>query len=310
MSSSTGVKPGFAAQGFSWENYIRYRPAYPASFWSRIYKYHESHNGKFDVAHDVGAGAGIASQDLAKRFEKVIVSDPNDNYVNIASERLVSQFGHSAAKFNFLQEGGEKSSVGSARVDLIVVCEAIHWMNFEAVMVEFARQIKPGGSLAISHYGRPIMIDNPAAQSAWDKLFDIWTDRNLNRDELHNQCLRKSISGLDTVPFSPEHWEEGVQRIWINSRGDSDSFQMSVRHAKPFASKVGDGDVKSLIEDDEDWIEQRNVQWLKGMFASFIPSIPEEELQDLWDEMDIAVGKGKDVKVGWPVVQLLATKRR
>ncbi|KAK0121171.1 hypothetical protein ONS96_011352 [Cadophora gregata f. sp. sojae] len=309
MTSSSEPKPGFSSPDFSWDIYIKYRPAYPRSFWDRIYNYHDSHSGQYGVAHDVGSGAGIASHDLARKFRHVIVSDPNDNYTNIASERLISQYGHPKEKFTFLQEKGEKSSVKNATVDLLVVCEAIHWMDVDLAMEEFARQLKPGGTLAISHYGRPIMIDNPRAQSIWDRIFDIWVERNFYRDEVHTRTVKNGDTGLDVVQFSPEHWKEGVKRIWINTGGQEDAFSMSVRHTDPFPSRVGAGEVKVWIENDGDWMDEGDLQWLKGLFATFIPAIPEEKINDLWDEMDDAVGKGNKIRFTWPVVQLLATKR-
>ncbi|KAH6714066.1 S-adenosyl-L-methionine-dependent methyltransferase [Leptodontidium sp. MPI-SDFR-AT-0119] len=303
-------KPGFSAPSSSWDEYIRYRPAYPPSFWNRIYNYHSSHLGQFGVAHDVGAGAGIASQDLARNFEKVIVSDPNDNYTTIASVRLITQSGYPKEKFTFMQERGEESSVESATVDLLVVCEAIHWMEIDVVMKEFARQVKPGGTLAISHYGRPVMVDNVAAQGVWDRMFDVWGERNFYRDEVHTRTIRNGVTGLDVIPFSMDHWEEGVRRVWINTRGKDDAFSMSVKHTDPFPSRVGEGDVREWIEDDGDWVDEKDVQWLKGLFASFIPTIPEDEIKELWDEMEDVVGKGKKVRFAWPIVQLIARRRQ
>jgi 2-polyprenyl-3-methyl-5-hydroxy-6-metoxy-1,4-benzoquinol methylase len=90
-SQADDEKPGFSAPGFNWSDYIRYRPVYPTSHYERIYEHHRLHSGSWKTAHDVGAGAGIASQELAKKFERVIVSDPNDGYVNIASPRLINE---------------------------------------------------------------------------------------------------------------------------------------------------------------------------------------------------------------------------
>lgn len=127
MSSKISEKPGFsAAAGFSWNEYIKFRPIYPIAFWERIYNYHSQHGGSFGVSHDVGAGAGIAAQDLVTRFQKVIVSDPNDGYTDIAAGRLLNELGLNKEKFTFLKESGEESSVESGTVDLLVCCEAIH----------------------------------------------------------------------------------------------------------------------------------------------------------------------------------------
>ena len=102
-------------------------------------------------------------------------------------------------------------------------------------------------------------------------------------------------------------WKYGLT-IWVWT-GKDDAFSMSVKHTDPFPSRVGKEDVKEWLEDDADWLDEKYVQWLKGLFASFIPAIPEGEIRELWDEMEDAVGKGKRVKFTWPVVQLLATRR-
>jgi trans-aconitate 3-methyltransferase len=154
MTTSTEEKPGFSAPGFSWTEYIKYRSLYPPSFFERIYDYHTAHSNTWETAHDVGAGAGIASQNLATRFETVILSDPNDDYVDIAVTRLTTEFGFPQSKFKLLQEGAEKSSLGDGEVDLVICCEAIHWTDILRSMGEFARQLKKGGTFAISVYGR------------------------------------------------------------------------------------------------------------------------------------------------------------
>lgn len=61
---------------FSWAKYLQHRPTYPTSFWSDLYDHHKNArpDNQFNVAHDVGAGAGVMSEILAERFEKVIVS--------------------------------------------------------------------------------------------------------------------------------------------------------------------------------------------------------------------------------------------
>jgi trans-aconitate 3-methyltransferase len=303
-------KPGFSAPGFSWTEYIKYRPLYPPSFFKRIYDYHNSHSNTWKTAHDVGAGAGIASQDLATKFETVILSDPNDDYVNIASERLTKEFGFPASKFKFLKEGAENSSLEAASVDLVICCEAIHWTDIPRAMEEFARQLKKRGTVAISVYGAPHIPGNPAAQAAWDKIFDLKTEQLLQMGGFLERAVRQGTSDLDTVPFPEKDWERGANRIVINTGGRSQAQRFNMKEVKKVESKVGKGDVKEVVEIDKDWVHEKDINWLKGMFASFLPSIPEHEIQDLWSELEGAVGgQEKKVVVAWTVVQLLATKR-
>lgn len=46
----------FTISESNWNEYLRYRPKYPDSMWESWFRYHEAHGGKFDAAHDVGAG--------------------------------------------------------------------------------------------------------------------------------------------------------------------------------------------------------------------------------------------------------------
>lgn len=40
----------------AWASYKKYRPEYPQSMFDLWFDYHRQHGGKFDAAHDVGAG--------------------------------------------------------------------------------------------------------------------------------------------------------------------------------------------------------------------------------------------------------------
>jgi ubiquinone/menaquinone biosynthesis C-methylase UbiE len=286
-SHANDEKPGFSAPGFSWTEYIKYRPLYPQSFYQRIYDYHTQNSNTWETAHDVGAGAGIASQELATKFQTVIVSDPNDGYANIAAERLIKEFRFPEKKFKFLQEGAEKASVEDASVDLLVICQAIHWTDIPRAMEEFARQLKKGGMVAISAYGSPRIPGNPAAQAAWDKIFEIKTERLVKSGGVLERAIRQGSSGLDTVPFPIKDWEKGAKRIVANS---GVPLSLNVRSGGKAESRVGVDDVREFVETDEDWIYEKDVGWLKGMFASFLPSIQEHEIQDLWTELENAVG--------------------
>lgn len=71
-----------------WARYILGRPKVPDAFFERIFAYHESHSGSFNVVHDAGAGPAIHSARLAKRFAHVLVSDPVIMHIGEATKRL------------------------------------------------------------------------------------------------------------------------------------------------------------------------------------------------------------------------------
>jgi hypothetical protein len=218
--------------------------------------------------------------------------------------------GYPKSKFTFLQEPAEESSVGDAELDLLIIFEAMHWTDIPQAMKSFARQLKKEGTVAISYYARPQILHNLAAQAAWDKIFDIWVEKLNTIGGVVERAMREANSGFDNVPFPLEDWEAGARRIVINTGGKMEPLSMSVKNAKEAPNRVSETDVREFVERDEDWVDKKNVKWLKGLFASFLPSIPEEDISDLWKELeDAAGGIEEEVEIAWPVVLLLATKR-
>ncbi|KUJ10976.1 S-adenosyl-L-methionine-dependent methyltransferase [Mollisia scopiformis] len=309
MSSKPSEKPGFAAPNFSWADYIKHRPIYPSSYYDRIYRYHSEHSNTWDVAHDVGTGPGIIAQELANKFTHVVVSDPNDTYVDIACDRLTNEFGFPKSKFTFLQESAEKSSVEDGTVDLLIIAQAMHWADVEKAMKSFARQVKSGGTLAISFYGRAQLSNNPKAQAALDKVYDVWTDKLIEGGGFAARAMRATDSAFDIVPFSTEDWEPGVKRTLINTGGKKEPMAMSVKNKASYESKVGKDDVFEA-EKDDNWTEVRDLKWLKEFFVTLLYNIPEEQVKRFWDEVEEAIG-GLDIPVDifYPAVQLLATRK-
>jgi hypothetical protein len=121
---------GFYSDDFDWDEYIRYRPQYPRSFYTRLYDYHSTAKlgNVFQTAHDVETGPGLVAQTLAEEFAHVIASDPNVEYLNTAEYRLNNAQNFSNARFSFHAEKAEKSSVADRSVDCITILEleAIH----------------------------------------------------------------------------------------------------------------------------------------------------------------------------------------
>ncbi|EPE26583.1 S-adenosyl-L-methionine-dependent methyltransferase [Glarea lozoyensis ATCC 20868] len=297
-------QPAFAAPGFCWSDYIVHRPVYPSSFWERIFTYHAQSSNSWGTAHDVGAGAGIAAQELAKRFNHIIVSDPNEGYVGIASERL-GQFGFCKSKFAFLQEGAEESSVPSHQVDLLTICEAFHWTDVSKAMDSYARQLKPGGTLSINFYGMPQLINNESAQRVWGEMIEIWAQKLHNAGGILSRGVEHMSAGLDSVPIPDQDFEAGSKRITV----DTGCKMKTLNSALSMAPKqVGQGEVMELIEDDKEWRSMRDVQWLKGFFATLLPRVGEEEIQDLWSALE-SFADGQNVEISWPLEQILSTKR-
>ncbi|ODA83433.1 hypothetical protein RJ55_01947 [Drechmeria coniospora] len=285
VSGAAVAEFGFSAsQGVHWDEYISFRPVYPPSFFGRIYDYHSTKaRAAWSTAHDVGAGCGIVSAQLASRFERVVVSDPNDGYVAVARKMLVDELGLPEAKLTFLQESAEASSLTSGTVDLITA------------------QLKPGGTLVLTHYNVPRIADNEAAQRIWTAIWAIHSTKA--RGALFDRAFRLCNNGLEGIEFPESEWTS-VRRTYINAHGTLDSFKLNDRTGE---SRVKAGEEKVWEDGDEGWCHRRGIDWLRGYLGTWVPRIPESELQPLWHEMALVL-KGERVRIEYPVVMIFATR--
>ncbi|KAI1746911.1 S-adenosyl-L-methionine-dependent methyltransferase [Xylaria castorea] len=290
--------------GVDWSKYILYRPVYTESFFRRIYEYHaQKPEASWSTAHDVGAGHGIVASTLANRFEHVVVSDPNDGYTEIAHQLLVNKSGWPESKFAFLLEGAEGSSVETGTIDLITACECMQWTNTVEAVDEFARQLKPGGTLVMTFYTRPLILGNERAQEIWQEIF--WTlSKKYNTGHLFERAFQISNSGYDSIAVPPAHWG-AVKRVYINSSQGIASFKIS-DHV--FEDRVGINEDRVWVHGDPGWSEEQDVDWLKKYFATWASAPPESEIQQLWDELE-GILNGVRVRMETPVVMVFATRR-
>ena len=251
----------------------------------------------------MGAGCGIVSATLASRFDTVTVSDPNDGYADLARKILMEESSLPESRLRFLQEGAEKSSVETGSVDLVTACECIHWTDVDASIKEFGRELKRGGTLAVTHYNKPRFVNNDRAQRAWQALWDYHhAERSV--DDSFTRAFRVVGSGLDSVGFPEEEWE-GVERIYINAAGSVRTFVLDERVGE---SRVKEGEERVWEEDDEDWCDLQGIDYFKGYFVSWAPFIPEEEIPELWRELEDVLD-GEKAKISTALVIVLATKK-
>lgn len=295
---------GFGFSGVNWSDYIKFRPIYPASFFENLFDYHsQKRNASWTTAHDVGAGCGIVSASLAPQFNNVIVSDPNDGYATLARKLLIEESRLSESKFRFLQESAENSSLGTATVDLITVCECIHWMRPDVAIQEFARQLRPGGTLMISLYTRPHIVSNERAQEAWKAIETFYAIQE--RHPQLDHALRIVNMGTEAWGFPEAEWES-VERVYLNAKGSLDAFKINDLRVK---SQVKEGEKTIWEEDVQGWIDEQDIDWFKGYVGTWSkPEVAEEDVKPLWDELERSLG-GKKATISTPVALTFATRK-
>lgn len=124
------------------ENYVRYRPDYPAEIILQLMKAH--HLDENSAIADIGSGTGIFSRRLLTQGLSVTAVEPNKE-MREAAEGLLSHY----ERFRSIDGSAEQTNLSDASVDLIVSAQAFHWFHATETRREFNRILKPTGSVAL-----------------------------------------------------------------------------------------------------------------------------------------------------------------
>lgn len=121
------------------ENYLRYRPGYPAGVLEHLRQHRVIRTG--DVIADIGCGTGLlADLFLDTEEHDVIGVEPNDE-MRQAGETRLGRFG---ALFRSVKGTAEATTLPDASVDAVVAGQAFHWFDAEKAARELTRILKPG----------------------------------------------------------------------------------------------------------------------------------------------------------------------
>jgi len=120
------------------ENYIKYRPGYPA----KIIPLLESECGLTprSVVADLGSGTGFLTKLFLKYGNKVFGIEPNVD-MRAAGEKLLAKY----QNFTSVDASAEATTLPNHSIDLIVAGQAFHWFDRAKAKPEFQRILKPGG---------------------------------------------------------------------------------------------------------------------------------------------------------------------
>ena len=118
------------------DDYSRFRPGYPISAVNWL-----KSKTSGEAVIDIGAGTGIFTELLLKRFSNVSAIEPNAAMREKFSSFLPDIICHSTT--------GENTALPDNSVDLITVAQAFHWLDEEQFKREAMRILKPSGKVAI-----------------------------------------------------------------------------------------------------------------------------------------------------------------
>ena len=147
--------------------YARYRPQPPPTIIQHALNFlnnnttRNSLGGRHSIALDVGCGSGQFTRLLTPHFTSVVASDVSEAQVKQARGQLAN-----CDNVEVNVGSGEYIEMEDGSVDLVSVCQALHWMEVSRFYTEVDRVLKPGGVLAIVgyHFTKPAPSQQGASQ--------------------------------------------------------------------------------------------------------------------------------------------------
>jgi SAM-dependent methyltransferase len=140
------------------EDYIRYRPGYPAEVvesLTREFGLRPTH-----VVADIGSGTGISAELFLRNANSVFAVEPNAD-MRAAAEKLLADY----PAFNSIAGRAEATTLADASVDWLVAAQAFHWFDVDAARREFRRILRPDGRALL-------MWNNRRADTAFMKDYE------------------------------------------------------------------------------------------------------------------------------------------
>jgi SAM-dependent methyltransferase len=120
--------------------YADFRPDYP----EELFRYVASLVANHRIAWDSGTGNGQAASRLAEFFDTVIATDISPEQISHARRR---------PNINYRVAPAESSGLADHSVDVVTVCQALHWFDRSRFFAEARRVLVAGGALVATVYG-------------------------------------------------------------------------------------------------------------------------------------------------------------
>jgi SAM-dependent methyltransferase len=124
------------------DNYIKYRPGYPAEMFSFLIK--EKILKSDSVIADIGSGTGISAKAFLDNGNTVFAVEPNKEMREAAENLLAGN-----KFFKSIDGRAESTGLKSKSIDVLLVAQAFHWFDRELFKKEAIRILKPEGFVVI-----------------------------------------------------------------------------------------------------------------------------------------------------------------
>ncbi len=165
------------------ENYVRYRPGYPAEVLDVLRA--EAGLAPGQAVADVGSGTGISARLFLDAGHPVYAVEPNAE-MRAAAEAMLG----ADPRFHSVAGSAEATTLPDASVELVVAAQAFHWFDPAAVAPEWRRILRPGGWIVLLWNTR--QTDSTPFLRAYEALLrEHGTDyTTVNHENVTDEALR------------------------------------------------------------------------------------------------------------------------
>jgi len=169
------------------DNYIKYRPGYPAELFSFLIK--EKILKSDSVIADIGSGTGISAKPFLDNGNVVFAVEPNKE-MREAAERIIG----SSRNFKSIDGKAESTGLKAGSIDILIAAQSFHWFDRELFRKEAMRVLKPEGFIVIVWNDR--LIDETEFLMEYENLlhnfsidYEIVNHKNLAAKDIRNYFL-------------------------------------------------------------------------------------------------------------------------
>ena len=185
------------------ENYVKYRPTYPAQV---LDLFREEMNLQNDsIVADIGSGTGISAKLFLENGNTVFGVEPN-KLMREAAENFLRDF----PNFKSVDGTAETTNLENESVDFVIAAQAFHWFDGVKTREEFKRILRDKGFIALMWNER--QLDSTAFLRDYEQLLiefgtDYETVRHENitketlQDFFQTDFKEKTFSNVQTVDF-------------------------------------------------------------------------------------------------------------
>jgi len=195
------------------DNYVRYRPGYPAEVIQLLRA--ECGLSSGSTVADIASGTGIFTRMLLEQQCRVFGVEPNGK-MRKAGEHFLEAY----PLFASVHGTAEATTLPNQHLDLVTAAQAAHWFDLETARLEFLRILKPGGWIVLlwnqrRTHASPFLQDYENLLLTWGTDYrDVRHERTASKLSAFfapSQCHKR------TFPMLQEFDYEGLEGRLLSS---------------------------------------------------------------------------------------------